>query len=275
MINVLLLALCQALLLVNAVTLVAVGALAGYALADNKVFATLPATVYVIGSALSTFPASLYMKRVGRRAGFLTGAAFGLAGSVITTVAIATGSFATLCAGTFLFGIYNAFGQYYRFAAADAAEPSFKAKAISYVLAGGLVGGIFGPEISKHTRGLFETPYLGSYASLFVYALVAMAIVSRLRIPQAPAEAVTRAGRPLLQVIAQPVFLVAAGNRPTWLPTPRSSSSASRRWRRSRSCAFRCRRRNASAGKHVRSRRSRGSRRSSSPSRSPHSVTAP
>jgi len=209
MINVLLLALCQGLLLVNAVTLVAVGALAGYALADNKALATLPATLYVIGAALSTFPASLYMKRVGRRAGFLTGATFGLAGSVLATAAIAIGSLATLCAGTFLFGIYNAFGQYYRFAAADAAAPALRAKAISYVMAGGLIGGIVGPEVSKFTRDLAQPTYMASYASLFLVCLAAMATIAFLRIPLPKEERLGGEARPFAAIARQPAFVVA------------------------------------------------------------------
>ena len=209
--NVFLLALCQALLLTSAVTLISIGALAGFMLAGNKIFATLPNAIYVVGSAVSTLPASLLMKRIGRRGGFLVGGGFGLVGSVVAASALAAGSLALLCAGTFLLGIYNAFGQYYRFAAADAAEPPFRAKAISYVLAGGLVGGIVGPEISKHTRDLAATPFLASYASLFAFTLLAMAIVARLRIPRPPEDQVARAGRPLAQVMAQPVFIVAAG----------------------------------------------------------------
>src|SRR5436190_3054747 len=173
--TVLLLAACQALLLTNAVTMIAINALAGYSLADNKALATLPNTAYVIGMALSTYPASMLMKRIGRRGGFLTGAVLGLVGGAITTGAIAVGSFALLCAGSVLLGAYNAFGQYYRFAAADAAPADFKAKAISYVLAGGLVGGIIGPELSKHTRELAQPQFLGTYASLMVYSLLAMA----------------------------------------------------------------------------------------------------
>jgi MFS family permease len=207
--NVLLLACCQALLLTNAVTLVAISALAGYALAEHKALATLPATTYVIGGALGAFPASMWMKRVGRRAGFLTGGAFGLAGSAVATFAVATASFGLLCAGTLLLGIYNAFGQYYRFAAADAASADFKAKAISLVLAGGLVGGIVGPEVSKHTRDLMHPEYLASYGSLFFFCLAAMAIVSFLRIPEARESVSHEPARPLGQIAAQPVFVVA------------------------------------------------------------------
>ncbi len=207
--NVLLLACCQALLLTNAVTLVSIGALAGYALAPDKRLATLPAATYVIGAFLGTMPASLWMRRVGRRNGFLTGGVFGLVGSTLAASAMLASSLAMLCAGTLLLGVYNAFGQYYRFAAADAATPDFKARAISYVLAGGLVGGIIGPAISRQTRGLVAPLYTASYASLFIYCLVAMAIVSRLRIPHTQDSTVHDGARPLRRIAAQPVFLVA------------------------------------------------------------------
>jgi predicted MFS family arabinose efflux permease len=115
-----------------------------------------------------------------------------------------------LCAGTFILGAYNACGQYYRFAAADLASPDFKAKAISYVLAGGIAGGIIGPELSKYTRGLWSPDYSASYASLFVICLAAMGVMSTLRIP-APAESVsTQRARPLSRIAAQPVFIIAA-----------------------------------------------------------------
>ena len=207
--NVFLLACCQALLLTNAVTLIAVSSLAGYILAANKALATLPATTYVIGAALAAFPASMWMKRVGRRNGFLTGGALGLAGSALATFAVASASFPLLCAGTFLLGMYNAFGQYYRFAAADMVPPGFKAKAISYVLAGGLVGGIVGPEVSRHTRGLVPPDYAATYASLFVFCLAAMAIIARLRIPQAADSVSHEPARPLRAIATQPAFLVA------------------------------------------------------------------
>ncbi len=208
--NVLLLAGCQALLLTNAVTLIAVSALAGYSLTEYKALATLPAASYVVGSAVSTIPASLWMRRVGRTRGFLTGGGFGLVGSVLAALAMGLASFALLCAGTFLLGIYNAFGQYYRFAAADAATPDFKAKAISYVLAGGLVGGIVGPAVSKVTRDMVQPTYLATYASLFVFCLAAMAIISRLIIPNAKDDASLGPARPLREIVAQPVFVVAA-----------------------------------------------------------------
>ncbi len=208
--NVLLLALCQALLLMNAVTNISVSALAGYALASNKVFSTVPSMCYVIGAAIATYPASMWMKRVGRRNGFLTGGAFGLVGSVLATAAMANASLPLLCVGTMLLGMYNAFGQYYRFAAADAAPGDFKAKAISYVLAGGVLGGVIGPELSKYTRSLMQPEFFASYASLFIYSLAAMAIISLLRLPGAASDASEQPARPLSEIVAQPTFIVAA-----------------------------------------------------------------
>jgi MFS family permease len=207
--NVFLLACCQALLFTNNVTLISLNGLAGFALADNKALATLPVTGYVVGAALSTFPASLWMKRVGRRSGFLAGTLFGLAGGAITTLAIWQQSFWTLVLGTLVLGTYNAFGQYYRFAAADASPLSWKARAISLVMAGGLVGGIIGPEMSKVTRDLVQPTFLASYASLMGFCLVTMAILAGLRIPDPKGEEVHGATRPLREIMAQPVFVVA------------------------------------------------------------------
>jgi MFS family permease len=207
--NVALLACCQALLFTNNVTLISLNGLAGYALADNKALATLPVTGYVVGAAMATFPASLWMKRVGRRNGFLTGTLFGLAGGAIATLGIWLASFWTLVLGTFVLGAYNAFGQYYRFAAADVTPLNWKAKAISLVMAGGLVGGIIGPEMSKHTIDMAQPSYLASYASLMLFCLVTMAILSALRIPTPRAAESHGPTRPLAEIMAQPVFIVA------------------------------------------------------------------
>ena len=207
--NVFLLACCQALLLTNAVTLIAVGALAGYSLAQDKVLSTLPATVYVIAAALAAFPASMWMKRVGRRNGFLTGIAIGLVGAALATYAIHQASFVLLCAGHALLGVYNAFGQFYRFAAADAATPGFKAKAISLVLAGGLVGGIVGPELTKVTIDLAQPTYFATYASLLAFGALAMAIAALIAIPPAAEAASHEPARPLRALAAQPKFFVA------------------------------------------------------------------
>ena len=207
--NVFLLACCQALLLTNNVTLIALNGLAGYALAQNKSLATLPVTAYVVGAALSTFPASMWMRRIGRKGGFFTGCAFGIAGGAVATLGVALSNFWLLCLGTLILGAYNAFGQYYRFAAADVAPLEFKAKAISLVMAGGLVGGIVGPALSRLTRDLMQPTFVASYASLIGFCLVTLVILSALRIPDPKAEEAHGATRPLKEIAAQPVFIVA------------------------------------------------------------------
>jgi len=207
--NVALLAACQALLLTNNSTLIALNGLAGYALAPHKSLATAPVTGWVVGAAATTFFASLLMKRIGRRAGFTLGASVGIVGTLICSAALAAGSFWLFCFGTTVFGVYNGFAQYYRFAAADAALPAFKAKAISYVLAGGLVGGIIGPTLSRFTVGLLPTAYLGAYLTLVVFLVTAIVLFRFLEIPPPSESEAKSTGRPLAQIAAQPAFVVA------------------------------------------------------------------
>jgi predicted MFS family arabinose efflux permease len=206
-----LLVVAQALLYVNNVTLIAINGLAGLALAPSPLWATLPVTTYIVGSALTTVPASLAMGRWGRRAGFMVGAAMGIVGTAIAAMAMLSSSFVMLCAGTFVVGLYNAFAQYLRFAAADVADayaPTLKERAISWVLAGGIAGGIVGPEMSKLTRELLPASFAGTYVALAVTALIALAVASRLRIPH-KADHAHGPARPLAVIAAQPTFIVA------------------------------------------------------------------
>jgi MFS family permease len=207
--NVAILSACQALLFTNNSTVIALNGLAGYALAANKALATLPVTGWVIGAALTTFPASMLMKVIGRRAGFTLGALIGVAGAALCAAALYAGSFWLLCLGTSVFGVYNAFAQYYRFAAVDSAPPDFKAKAISLVLAGGLVGGIIGPETSKHTVDLLPTLYLGGYLALIGFLVPVIALLQLLDIPPLRQAGAVEPARPLREIMAQPAFIVA------------------------------------------------------------------
>ncbi|MEN3353216.1 MAG: hypothetical protein V7640_1374 [Betaproteobacteria bacterium] len=208
--NVLVLSACQATLQVTGLTLVVVTGLAGFALASDKALATVPLTCYVIGSAITTIPASLLMNSVGRRAGFQVGTMVGMCGAALCSLAMYWAQFSLLCAGMMVMGVHTAFGKYYRFAAADVAEPDFKAKAISLTLAGGIVGGILGPEMAKRTTGLFEAQaYLGPYLSLVFVCLVATLLLARLDIPKLPAHERKESGRPLRRIMTQPIFVVA------------------------------------------------------------------
>lgn len=209
--NVLVLSATQSTLQITGVTMIAVTGLAGYALADNKSFATVPLTCYVFGSALTTIPASFLMKWIGRRAGFQTGTALGMIGGAICTLAMYFASFYMLCAGMMVMGMYTAFGKYYRFAAADAASDSFRAKAISFTLAGGILGGIIGPEMAIRSKDLFpDHVFMGSYLSLIFVCMLATLILTRLDIPQLSETERKDPGRPLGVIMRQPVFIVAA-----------------------------------------------------------------
>ncbi|HEX8987031.1 MAG TPA: MFS transporter [Rhodocyclaceae bacterium] len=207
--NIALLSLCQGLLLTQGVSMVAVTGLAGRLIAPDAGMATIPLTAYVIGGALGTLPAAFFMRRFGRRAGFSLGALLGCSGALLCALAVAKALFLLLCFGAMLCGAYNAFGQQYRFAAADAAEPLLKSRAISFTLAGGILGGIFGPWASTHTRHLLEPAYLGTYLSLAAIALVAMALISRLDIPPLTLDQRSHSGRPLKEIARQPAFLLA------------------------------------------------------------------
>jgi MFS family permease len=208
--EILLLACCQALLLVNSAGLISMNGLIGYALADNKAFATLGATTYVLGSALATMPASLWMGRVGRRRGFMTGAAINVGGCAVAVLALWLRSFPLFCVATAIVGVYNAIGLQYRFAAAEVAAPAYRATAISLVLAGGIAGGLVGPETTRLGKDLFPVPFLGSFLLLAGVAIVALLVQSQVRVPPPSAEERAGGGRPLAAILRQPVFVVAA-----------------------------------------------------------------
>ena len=207
--DIFLLACCQALLLTNGAGLITMNGLVGYTLADTKALATLGVTMYVLGSAVTTMPASLLMARIGRRRGFMAGAIINVGGCALAALAISRHSFVLYCAATAVIGIYNAIGLQYRFAAAEVAAPPDKAKAISLVLAGGVVGGFLGPESVRRAVGLFETPFLGGFVALAGYALIALVVQSLVHVPPPTLEERSGQGRPLSVIVRQPAFIVA------------------------------------------------------------------
>jgi MFS family permease len=208
--NVVVLAALQALLLANNATALTLHALAGRTLAPDKSWSTLPITGWVVGGAVSTFWASGLMRRIGRRAGFSVGASFGIAGTAICALAVGVGSFWLFLAGTSVMGVYNAFGQYHRFAAADAVHDTERARAIAYVLAGGLVGGVVGPATSRVTIDALPTQFLGGYLALLGFLAMALLVQRLLSLPPVVEAATDEPARPLLRIASQPAFVVAA-----------------------------------------------------------------
>jgi MFS family permease len=207
--NVALLAACQAMLFSNNSTLIAINGLVGLSLAPYSGLATLPVTCWVLGAAFSTMPASFHMKRVGRQRGLTAGTFWGVIGALGSAGAVWMQSFWLLCLATLVFGVYNGYGQYYRFAAADIAEPDYRPTAISLVLAGGLVGGIVGPSASRFTVDMLATKYMGAYLALIVFSVTTMILLRFIRIPTPTAAERTASGRPLAVIAAQPKFIVA------------------------------------------------------------------
>ena len=162
--NVAILALCQAIVWSSASVMITSVALTGQMLGDESL-ATLPLGLQFTATMLSTFPASLFMNRVGRRAGFTVGAIAGVASGLISVWAIYAQSFVGFCVGGLFMGVAMSFAQYYRFAAAETAGEAFRSRAISLVIGGGVVSALAGPELAKWARDLFEPVlFAGSYA---------------------------------------------------------------------------------------------------------------
>ena len=208
--NVALLSVCQGIFVCGQTSLILLGGFVGFVLADDKSLATLPVSAVILGTAAMTVPASLYMRMVGRRNGFMTGATIGMLGLAICAAAVFMADFWLLVGGSFVVGFYNAFCQYYRFAVADAAKPEFRPKAISLVLAGGVLAGLIGPAIAIFSRGLFpEFDYMGSYVALIAVTALALVLLNFIRIPRLTSEEKKDSGRPLKVIMAQPRFVAA------------------------------------------------------------------
>lgn len=207
---VLLLAGCQALAMTSMSVLATTSAIIGHMLAVNKALSTLPVALQQTGMMCATIPAALLMARIGRRGGFWTGASLGACGGVVAGIAIWLGSFPLFCLGTFMIGSSNGFAQQYRFAAAELADEGFRARAISLVLAGGVVSGVFGPETARWSRDLFApVAFAGCFAMIVALQLGAAVLLTFVRLPPPPHGSLRGAGRPLSQIIAQPMFVVA------------------------------------------------------------------
>lgn len=187
-----------------------IGGLAGQSLASNACFATLPISLIVIGSMLSANPMSAIMQRWGRRAGFWVGTTGGGLGAVVGAYGLYVASFPIFLAGSLLTGIYMSAHGFYRFAAADTASETFRPKAISFVLAGGLLSAIIGPQLVKATSDAFVVPFLGTYLTVIAVNLVGAFLFLLIDIPRpAPPEPGADGGRSRWQLITTPRIAVA------------------------------------------------------------------
>jgi MFS family permease len=208
-----LLALAQAILGSAAPISISIGGLAGYYLLDaDKSLATAPVTAFTIGVAAGAIPAAAIIRRAGQRPGFLVGAGVTGIGGAVAAIGLFEASFWLFAFGLLVIGLGGAFVQQFRFAAADNAPPEFKARAISFVLAGGVLTAILGPQIVIFTREAFApVMFAGSFVSVIGLALVGGAVLLFLRSrtavtagaggPEAPP-------RPLGQIVRQPLFAV-------------------------------------------------------------------
>jgi MFS family permease len=208
--NLWLLTLCQGLYLTNNIGFTAINGLVGLSMAPRGWMATLPIMGYVVGSALATGMVTRTQQRLGRRASFQIGLAVALASTLLCALAAFVHSFWLLCAATMVAGYYNANAQLYRFAAAEVAAPQWREKAVSLVMAGGLIGAVAGPNLAKYTRDALPVPFAGVYLALAVVALAAMALMRFVVFPAPPTrKAAQTEARPLAVIMRQPAFITA------------------------------------------------------------------
>lgn len=205
-----LLTLCQGLFLTNNVTFIAINGLVGLSLAPRGWMATLPVMGYVVGGALSAPLVARLQRQKGRKHSFQVGLLVAIFSAGLCAVAVGTRQFWLLVAATIIAGFYNANAQLYRFAGPELVEPQHKEKAISMVLAGGILGAFAGPNLASATREWLSAPFMGAYVALMGVAVLSLVVLSFIRFPEhkSPAPG-SSSGRPLREIAAQPAFIVA------------------------------------------------------------------
>ena len=210
--NLILLIICQGLFLTNNVTFIAINGLVGLNLTPTPWMATLPIMGYVVGGALSTTLVSRVQRIWGRQKSFQLGLLVAVFSALLCALAAYQRNFWLLTLGTLIAGFYSANGQLYRFAAAELTDASFKEKAVSWVLAGGLLGAVIGPNLASWTKNSFEVPFLGAYLSLAIAGALGIFIMEKIQFPAQASKAIqaSQPNRSLWQIAQQPIFIVAA-----------------------------------------------------------------
>ena len=200
----------QALFQTVSVLVMTIGGLAGAHLSNRADMATLPIASMFLGTALAMFPASALMAKAGRRFGFMLGALLGVLGGAVAAYGIWTGSLMLLALGTFFVGTYQAFAQFYRFAASEIADDRFRPKAISLVLAGGIVAALAGPSLARLGETWLGPQYFGSFILLTVTAALGFGVLIALKMPSTEKIAIAHdKGRSWGQIVSHPTYRVA------------------------------------------------------------------
>lgn len=210
--NVPLLSVAQALMMSSNSLMVATAALVGYNLAEDKSLATLPLAIQFIAVMCTSIPAAMMMEKIGRKRAFLLACVFGVCGGLLTCYAIVNSHFWFFVMGVALFGVFNGFGNYYRFTAADSVEVAFKSRAVSYTMLGGVVAAIAGPTLARASRQwIGSAEFAGSYLTLIVVYMAIFAVLCFLKIDDRGTDknTVRDTGRPLREIVLQPEYLVA------------------------------------------------------------------
>lgn len=204
-----LLSLCNAFMYVCASLLITISALIGFELAPNKNLATLPMALQFFAIMCSTMPASYIMSRIGRKHGFLLAGCIGILGACLALWGIFNQAFIPFCLATLCFGTFTAFANYYRFTAAEVVHSSLKARAISMVMAGGLIAAFIGPNLANWSSGFFAERFAGPFAVLILVYMLSMLTISFAELPGPIKRSTSRGGRPLSAIVAQPIFIIA------------------------------------------------------------------
>ena len=195
----------------GSVVIVTLGGIVGAELSASKALATLPVSLFVVGTALATIPAALLMQRIGRKLGFAASAALGLVGAWIGSSAVATGSFEWLCVAAVLIGMTLAFGQQFRFAATESVVDEGAAYAVAFVLLGSIGGAFAGAMLVANAQTITPgLPYSGAFQGLAVlYVAAGVLLLTFTNSPELAPGVVTAPARPLLAVVRQPLFILA------------------------------------------------------------------
>ena len=208
-ISILLLSICFSLSASTSSLSVSASSIVGFQIAENKALATFPLTFHLLGTMLAGIPASMLMKFIGRRYGFLIGTGIGTFGAASASLAIIYSSFPFFCLSIFCLGILNGFAQLYRFTAVEVSSIEFRTKAISYVMLGGIAAGFIGPAIAAEGKDYIENAqFAGSYLSIILLYFFIVIILMRIRLPQPSVEEQTGDTRPLKVIFMQPKFIV-------------------------------------------------------------------